>query len=101
MTEYLAKPDVQYASMEYKTREFMLDLRRLRKRERASASGGQENAAPMTGLVAPLNRPSQVTKSEHAYVEFVIDDLEDFNSISETMLLEIRPNPRRELFEKS
>ncbi|MES3154985.1 hypothetical protein [Sphingomonas faeni] len=100
MTDKLEKPDKQFADLEYRTREFMLGLRKLRKREQhASAPDDQQNAAAITGLEVALNRPSQMTKSEHAYVEFVIEELEDFTSISQTMLLETSRGPRHDLFE--
>ncbi len=101
MTEKLDKPDLELAALEYKTREFMLGLRDLRKRQQhASALDGQDNAPTITELEIPLNRPSRVIKCEDARVEFVIDELEDFTSISRTMILEAFRSPQRELFEK-
>lgn len=101
MTDKLDKPDLELADLEYKTREFMLGLRSMRKRQQqASAPDGKDNTATITELEVPLNRPSRMVRTEDANVEFVIDELEDFTSISQTMILEAFRSPQRELFEK-
>lgn len=103
MTNELDVSHIELVALESKTRQFMLGLRKLRKRQQhASAPDGQEEAMAIDPSEVPLNRRSRMTHIQDARVEFVIEELEDFTSISKMMILEPFQNPQhpqRQLFE--